>query len=317
MASKLWERDLRPPQELLLLGAAVKAGLFDSLKSGPLTVQELADTTGAGYRSLRVVLEALMDAGYLTGDGDKIDLSPDAANMFYNTGSELYTGFSFMHGYELCASWLKLPEVIKTGVPVKRERSGKALKSFIQSMAVHAKKFAPVIARDIIGSPGTAPRVLDIGGGPLTYAREFASLGSSVTVLDLPDVVELMKPAIKEGEKIEMLAGDLTVGLPPGPFDLAYLGNICHIFDEDENKRLFRRVYDVLAPGGRMAIQDFVRGVSPRAAMFGVNMLVNTPGGGAWTMEQYREWITGAGFVHIEMKDYGERQLIVSQGTVL
>lgn len=62
-----------------------------------------------------------------------------------------------------------------------------------------------------------------------------------------------------------------------------------------------------------MAVQDFVRGVSPRADMFGVNMLVNTPGGGAWTMDQYSEWISGAGFSSVEMRNYGERQLITAR----
>ncbi|MFZ5647305.1 MAG: methyltransferase [Bacillota bacterium] len=312
MVSKLWERDLRPPQELLLLGAAVKAGLFEAIKNGPLTEPELAAITGSDARSLWVVLEALIDAGYIQRDGEKVCLTPDAKDMFYNTDSEVYSDFSFMHGYELCVSWLNLPEIIKTGTPVSKKKSGVALKSFIQSMAVHAKKMAPVIARDSLRGNGAGVKVLDIGGGPLTYAREFAALGASVTVLDLPEVVELMKPNIKDDERIEMLPGDLTVGLPPGPFGLAYLGNVCHIFDGEENKKLFLRVFDVLAPGGRIAVQDFVRGLSPRAAMFGVNMLVNTPRGGTWTMEQYAEWISGAGFTDAEVKDYGERQLIIA-----
>jgi ubiquinone/menaquinone biosynthesis C-methylase UbiE len=186
------------------------------------------------------------------------------------------------------------------------------LKGFIQSMALHARKIAPGIVADCLEGLGSGASVLDIGGGPLTYAREFAALGTKVTVLDLPEVVKIMKPTLESPARIEMVAGDMTVGLPEGPFDLAYLGNVCHIIGGGENKKLFGRVYNVLNRGGRIAVQDFVRGVSPRAAMFGVNMLVNTPDGGTYTLEQYREWLEGAGFAGIKMKDYGERQLITA-----
>jgi len=122
-----------------------------------------------------------------------------------------------------------------------------------------------------------------------------------------------MEPSLKAGENITMAPGDLTVALPPGPFELAYLGNICHIFSGEENKKIFKRVHAVLSPGGRIAIQDFVRGVSPMADMFAVNMLVNTPGGGTWTLDQYSEWISEAGYSPVEMKNYGERQLLTAR----
>jgi len=63
------------------------------------------------------------------------------------------------------------------------------------------------------------------------------------------------------------------------------LGNICHIYGEDENIQLFKRVYDALGHGGRISILDFVRGISPRADLFAVNMLANTNTGelGHWS----------------------------------
>ncbi len=307
------QRNFFPPQELLLVGAAAGVGLFGALMDGPLTEKELAAKIRADERSLWVVAEALIEAGYLVRDGQRVGLSGEARDMLYNPGSELYTGFSFMHGYDLCRSWLTLPEVIRSGTAAVRKRTGEGLKSFIQSMALNAMKMAPIITRDCMEGLGGGIAVLDAGGGPLTYAMEFASLGARVTVLDLPEVVEIMAPELKPGSGIEMIPGDMTAALPPGPFDLIYLGNVSHIFDEGGNIELLRRAYGVLRPGGRIAIQDFVRGVSPRAAMFGVNMLVNTPKGGTWTLEQYRDWLAGAGFGAIAMKDYGERQLITAE----
>jgi SAM-dependent methyltransferase len=230
--------------------------------------------------------------------------------MLYHRESSKYTGFSFMHGYELCGRWINLPEVIKTGKPVRRERKGEDARNFIASMAGSARKNGAQIAADCLEGLGEAPLVLDAGGGPLAHAREFARLGGRVTVLDLPEVVEISGPLLQEGEKISMVPGNMTEGLPGGPFDLVYLGNVCHIFDGDTNKKIFGMAHKVLRPGGRIAIQDFIRGVSPGGALFAVNMLVNTPSGGVWTMEQYSRWLTGAGFSNIELKSMGERHLI-------
>lgn len=307
------QRNLYPPMELLLVGAAVRVGLFEALRAGSLAEDILAARINADAGSLWVVIEALVESGYLRREGDAVNLTPMARDMFYNPAGDRYTGFSFMHGYELCRSWLSLPDILRNGRPVERKKTDDDIRSFISSMALHARKVAPVVVRDCLEGMPAEPAVLDAGGGPLTYAREFAALGAKVTVLDLPKVVEMVKPTLKAGEKIELVPGDMTRNLPEGPFDLAYLGNVCHIFDQYDNRKLFARTYRVLRPGGRIAVQDFVRGSSPRAAMFGVNMLVNTPGGGTWTLEQYEAWLTEAGFKDVKMKNYGERQLITAQ----
>ncbi len=86
-------------------------------------------------------------------------------------------------------------------------------------------------------------------------------------------------------------------------FDIVFMGNICHIYSEEENRRFIRRVSSVLKDGGMIAIEDFVRGRSPMAEMFAVNMLANTEGGNTYTEGQYREWLRDAGFRNIEVID--------------
>ena len=132
-----------------------------------------------------------------------------------------------------------------------------------------------------------------------------------MTVLDLPPVVQLMQEkADKVG--IALFPGDFNVGLPPGPFDLAYLGNICHVFGETENQELFRKVSQVLVSGGRIAIVDMVRGTNPFASVFGVNMLVNTRNGGTWTLDQYTDWLAGAGFQDVKLNEVAGLQIITA-----
>ncbi len=307
------EQALIAPQELLIIGAAVKTGIIEQLAQKPMTADELAREIGADGRAVWVVTEALEALGYLSKDENKLRLSEEALNMLYNTESPNYTGFSFMHRYNVTNSWIHLPEVIRSGQPFPRETGQENTKYFMAAMSRSAGENALTIAGFCLAGLGGSPKVLDIGGGPLTYARAFAASGAKVTVQDLPHVVEYMSTFLNKNESIEMFAGDFNVGLPPGPFDLAFLGNICHIFGERENSELFRKVAAVLKTDGKITIIDFVRGTNPMAAVFGVNMLVNTENGGVWTFAEYAEWLGEAGFSSPELNLVGGRQILSSR----
>jgi hypothetical protein len=86
------------------------------------------------------------------------------------------------------------------------------------------------------------------------------------------------------------------------------MGNICHIYSEDENIALIKKTTTLLKRGGLIAIEDFVRGRSPLAEMFAVNMLANTERGNTYREAQYRKWLEEAGFNSIEILDLPERE---------
>jgi hypothetical protein len=49
------------------------------------------------------------------------------------------------------------------------------------------------------------------------------------------------------------------------------------------------------------------------AALFGVNMLVNTVNGGTWTLGEYSEWLNAAGFYDVDLQSSGGRQLLLAK----
>ena len=59
-------------------------------------------------------------------------------------------------------------------------------------MGHYPRKFAADIAKNGLENLPNNPRVLDVGGGPLTYATAFAQQGTVVTILDLPEVIDMM-----------------------------------------------------------------------------------------------------------------------------
>lgn len=299
------------PQEFLIVGAAAKMGLFDAIKNGPHTVRELSEKLDTDYRALWTVTEALAALGYVIySDNNVIKLSEDAENIFYNPAHRDYTGFSFMHGYNLITSWIQLPDVIKTGKPVSRKDKSNHSKDFIRAMSHHAQRSAVQIADYCMRGLPPGQRVLDVGGGPLTYANAFAKKRATVTVLDLPEVIDMMSPELDQVLPVKMVKGDFTEGLPEGPFDLVYLGNVCHIYGEKENRKLFTDAAKETLKGGCIVISDMLRGTGVRPAVFAVNMLVNTVSGGTWTYKQYKEWLEDAGFKVCPWEEVGDMQLI-------
>ncbi|MFP4367137.1 MAG: hypothetical protein ACLFQA_08590 [Bacteroidales bacterium] len=63
------------PQELLVVGAAVQAGIFEALKNRPLTLKSLAAETSSDQRALWTVIEALAALGYIKNESGKFELT--------------------------------------------------------------------------------------------------------------------------------------------------------------------------------------------------------------------------------------------------
>lgn len=86
-------------------------------------------------------------------------------------------------------------------------------------------------------------------------------------------------------------------------YRLATLGHILHSEGEARGRRLLRKVYDALAPGGTIAIAEFMpsddRTGGPMPLLFGVNMLVHTTAGDVFTFRQISGWLSETGYVNV------------------
>jgi hypothetical protein len=234
---------------------------------------------------------------------------------------------SLLHQANKAAGWLELPYVLRHGRPPARE-GHRDTRSFALTMA----EGDPLIAREVVdssllylarGGPvtvgeeaasgaerATARTMIDIGGAVGHVALLFAERGFKSLLLDRPEVLPIARDYLQGDPRVEFQPGDFLRSLPPGPFALAFLGNVYHIYGPSENAALTRRVFASLAPGGVIAIRDYVMGRSPRAPLFAVNMLQATECGGVWTEQEFRTWLEAAGFVDVEVVDL---QLVPNQ----
>jgi SAM-dependent methyltransferase len=289
-------------QEAVILGSAKREGILEAVADGSRSAEEVAKELGASPRAVYALLSALVELGVLAEDENRFRLLEEHRGPLLDRSHPDYAGGLIVHRFELIRKWGRIPEILKTGSPIDDEptQGPEGKETFIYSMRRLAKPGVRAVADLLLSRLPENPHILDIGGGPGTYAEAFTEGGARVTVLDLPEVVELMKEHLAAAG-VSAYSGDFNEGLPEGPFDAVYLGSVSHIYGPDENQALIQRVAESLAPGGLIAIRDFIRGVSKGAALFAVNMVVNTESGDTYTEAEYRGWLNAAGFEGIEV----------------
>lgn len=301
--------------KLVLLACAHRAGIFEAL-SEEKDIAALKRVLNADERALFIVLEALCASGYVNKIKDRYIIARNARSLFLERGED-YVGGSLPHFLDIMEAWLKLPEIIKGAKPDRAERD---VAAFMNAMASRPDKVVEEAVEHCLKRKRNAKNVLDLGGGPGKYAKAFVDRGMNAVLYDLPDTIDYVKTRFGLGDVKNLILrkGDFTnefVNEFAGEsFDIIFMGNICHIYSEKENMKLIKRVCNILGRGGMIAIEDMVRGRSPMAEMFAVNMLANTEDGNTYTEAQYREWLTDAGFRRIEIIDLAEKsnQLITA-----
>ncbi len=318
--SDLTLRELRDAGErAIVVAAAVEVGLFRALGRGAATANDLADGLGLDGRAVAIVLGALESTGFVVRADGAYDLT-DRARQLADPDDPDYAGGSLGHWLDLMQAFVELPEALRHGGPVgdrpPGERSEEDVARFMHAMASRDDEQVRRTVELVLARQPGAKRVLDIGGGPGVYARELLAAGvESVTLLDRRDTLRYVADAYDLGrvEGLELVPGDFRDDpLPGGPFDVVLLGNVMHIYDRVTNAALLRKVHDVVAWGGAVAIADFVRGRSVRAERFAVVMLLRSDGGNAYDEATYRGWLDAAGFVDVGVDDVTDATQLVT-----
>ena len=297
----------------LIMEAAVRNKVFDALDGGARTVEETAAATGASVRGLRAIMNALVGLELLgkTADG-RYSLTPESA-AFLVSGRPAYFGGWIRHAStQLVPEWLHLTEVVATGksrVGGDKEAAGTAFfQEFVEDLFPLNYGAAQGLATDLRLDAATAPvRVLDIAAGSGVWGIGLAhrSVQVQVTALDWPGVLDITrKVAAAKGvaDRFTFIAGDLQTADFGTGYNVATLGHILHGIGEQQSRALLKRTFDALAPGGTIAVAEFLvndtRTGPPAGLIFAVNMVVATDDGDTWSFEEIAGWLREAGFVN-------------------
>jgi ubiquinone/menaquinone biosynthesis C-methylase UbiE len=312
----------------LILESAIRNKVFDTLDSGPKTVEEVAAATGASPRGLRAVMNALVGLEFLKANGDgKYELTPESSTFLVTTKPTFFGGMVAHTSRQLIPNWLHLSDVVASGKPaasVNSEANGSAFfQELVSNIFPMSYGAAQALAKHLnFGESGSPVRVLDLGAGSGVWGIAVAQSSPRVTVtaVDWPGVLPIaQKTAARFGlaDRYNVVPGDLLSADFGQGHNLITIGHILHSEGVERSKKLLRKCYDALAPGGTIAIQEFLvnpeRTGPPMSLIFAVNMLVNTDEGDTWSFDEIAGWLKEIGFTNPrELEAPGPSPLILA-----
>ena len=277
-----------------LLAASLELGVLDRLEQGPVDAAALAHDCGIREETAPALLTALASLGLA---------NPDRGGAFVGATGDLKWFQEFLLRWDSFADGLRhRPEVPAEAPPGADE-------AFYRTVGPLAALCSPAIGTATEQLAGTGPRVLDLGAGAAPWSLALAAADPNVTVtaVDLPAVLPVTREAVAGAgcqAQFDIVEADMfSVTFEDDAFDLAILGSICHLFDESTNRRLFARVARWLAPGGTVAVIDFLpneRRDGPRdIVLYAVELVRRAPAGQLYPFSSYAGWLREAGFEHI------------------
>lgn len=293
-------------QTTCVLTAGAALDVFSSLYEKPDTARGLASRLDADLRAMTILLDALAALGFLVKQDDRYTVPQDLTRFLCKQSAENVLPM-IRHQANCLRRWAELPVVVRTG---KRPETGPSVRGaeadqadFIGAMHNISRPIADEVIQNL--RPLKFRHLLDVGGGPGTWTIAFlrAVPKARATLFDLPPVTEMARARFVEAglaDRVTLVGGDFYADDLPEGADLIWLGAICHQNSREQNRALFAKVHKALADDGAVVIRDVVMDSSRTnpagGALFAVNMLTATEGGGTYTFDEYNEDLCHAGF---------------------
>lgn len=286
------------------LFTAVELGVFNELEAEGLDHTELAKRLELEPQACLRFLEALSALGLVVGDGDNGDNSKyynsSVASDFLVKGRPSYQGDSVLWRKGLSSGWEQLSESLKQGgrvdIPDDDGQSSDDMKSrfrkYTLAMDAVVRGKAGELALMFPAQPPGGPtdpikKMLDVGSGGGAMSAAFLDKfpGLSTTLMDMPEVLETAQEMMDDAGfkgRFTLAPSNALESWPfkDDSFGLIVLSNIVHAFSHDELQHLLNEAARCLGPDGIILIHDFFMEHAPqKAALFDLNMLINTYNG--------------------------------------
>jgi ubiquinone/menaquinone biosynthesis C-methylase UbiE len=292
-----------------IIFTALDLDLFTAVGSKSWTPPALAKRLRVDARGLEILCRNLACAGLLTKAGSRYRNRPFAKREL-NKKSRAYRWAYLDLLRNHWNDWSQLTRSVKRGRPVDEDDGPDDpayRKRFSWAMHHRSSDAAPKIARQI--NLRGARTLLDLGGGPGTYAMAFLKANPSLraTVADRAPALTVAREiaaTVPHGARLSYLPLDFVTQPIPGHYDVIWFSNVLHIYSPETNRTLFRKMARALTPGGRLLIQDAfmhdAQGLFPQeATLFAATMLLFTDEGNTYSVRDTTRWLCEAGFAKV------------------
>ncbi|HET6891034.1 MAG TPA: class I SAM-dependent methyltransferase [Pyrinomonadaceae bacterium] len=297
------------------LKAAIELEVFTAIGEGKTTSSEIAERCGASDRGTRILCDFLCIMGFLTKNGNRYQLTPDAATFLDKRSPAYLAGaIDFMLTPMLVDNFKNFTEVVRKGETLMEGGTvapdHPVWVKFARGMAPLMALPAQLLAELVDPQADDKLKILDIAAGHGLFGIAFAKRNpqAEVVALDWTNVLAVAKENARNAgvaDRYSTIEGDaFDVDFGEG-YDLVLLTNFLHHFDPPTCEKLLRKVHAALAEGGRAVTLEFIpnqdRISPPDAAAFSVMMLASTPSGDAYTFPELEKMASNAGFKRSEV----------------
>jgi hypothetical protein len=291
-----------------VLHAGVKLDLFTTIGAKPMSAEEASNRVKGSRDGVERLLNALSAMGLLEKKDDRYACPPSVRRLLAKDSPD-YLGHIILHHHHLMESWARLDQSVRSGSPIREQASASReqwRESFLMGMFNLAMAIAPRVADAIDLS--SRRRLLDLGGGPGTYAIHFCLRNPelSASVFDLPTTRPFAEKTIARfglDGRVTFAPGDYHSDEIPGRYDVAWLSHILHAEGPEDCLTLIRKTVSALEPGGAIFIHEFILNDQLDGplfpALFSLNMLLGTESGRAYSEAKLSGMLAAAGVRHI------------------
>ena len=293
--------------------AGMQLDVFTPLQAGPKTAEEIAHAIGVGPARLRLLLYSLVAAGLLNEQDGRFSNTPEASH-FLVKGIPSYMGDCTQPSHRW--AWgLKLLNLFVLGCRRLRSTFPILQRSNWRRSCVGLTASTVAATRSLLAwhDFSSIKTLADVGCGgagvAMTITQDCPPL--QVTAIDLPQITPITQKIVNEEgatDRVKVLAADVLNGPLPGSYDAVILRALIQVFSPEDARLAVKNIGAAINPGGKIyiigQILDDSRQSPPEAVGFNLNFINTFDAGESYTEQEYREWLSKAGFVDIERANF-------------
>lgn len=289
---------------------ANRLGLFVLLANEAKTLEQVSVELGTTIKGTKMLLNACIALGLVEENGGRYQ-NTGLSGAFLTPGRQGYLGDAIRYSDDLYATWGKLEDALKTGVPPMASEmyTGDDIeqtRNFVYGMHNRALGIGRIMV-DLVDLSGRG-KMIDVGGGPGTYSSLFAQRYPQLQsqVLDLPGVLEIAVEIIESlGVSEQVTTKPLNYMQDEFPVgnDVVMISGVFHRETEETCRGFIRRAHQALETGGILIVSDVFTNAGGKgplfATLFGLNMMLTAPDGEVHADEDVANWMKQEGFCEI------------------
>ncbi|GLZ41362.1 methyltransferase dimerization domain-containing protein [Actinokineospora sp. NBRC 105648] len=300
------------------LFAASELGLFAAIGTGSATTAQIAATTGAPERSVRILADAMVGLELLSyAEGQYTNTEATAAYLAGGEGLDLRPWLGFWDGLSY-PHWLSYTESMRTAEPAPFDMGGERMEVFMGGVQTYNSLHALMLAENYDFTQHE--NLLDLAGLSTAFLDEAhkrnPKLRGAFVSTDM--MLQMAKGGAPAGfgDFVEFHEADPLTTAVPGHYDSVLLEHVLHRFTPEENKTILTRAREAVDVGAALLVLDFLLDASDGrrldAVLAGEYLVID--GTVVYPEDEVKGWLEATGWRWVETRPLpGSPRVIIAE----